>query len=75
MSAKKLIFLLMIVNDCIRLMQAATKPPISANYMGSNASPAGHPALPSFPLSATQIASLGPIHPDVLQDTILSAVR
>lgn len=75
MSAKNLIFLLIIVNDCIRMMQAATKPPVTANYLGSHAMPAGSPALPSFPLSATQIASLGPIHPDVFQDTLLPAVR
>lgn len=56
-------------------MQAATKQPIPENYLGSDAIPAGNPAQPSFPLSATQIASLGPIHPDVYQDTLLPAVR
>lgn len=74
MSSKNLIFLLIIMHDSIRV-QAATKPPVAANYFGSNALPAGNPALPSFPLSATQIASLGPIHPDVYQDTLLPAVR
>lgn len=75
MSAKNIIFLLIIVNDCIRMMQAATKPPTTENYLGSNVSPAGNPQLPSFPLSTTQIAALGPIHPDVYQDTLLPAVR
>lgn len=75
MSSKNVIFLLIIVSDCISRMQAATRPPVSANYFGSNAVPAGNPALPSFPLSTTQVASLGPIHPDVYQDTLLPAVR
>lgn len=75
MSSENLIFLLIIVIGCIRTMQAATKPPTAANYFGSNAVPAGNPALPSFPLSATQVASLGPIHPDVFQDALLPAVR
>lgn len=74
MYARNLIFLLMIANDCIRMMQAATKPPYTENYLGSNVLPAGNPQLPSFPLSSTQIAALGPIHPDVYQDTLLPAV-
>lgn len=75
MSSKNVIFLLIIVSDCISRMQSATRPPVPANYFGSNAVPAGNPALPSFPLSTTQVASLGPIHPDVYQDTLLPAVR
>lgn len=74
MSAKNIIFLLLIVNDCIRMMQAVTKPPTTENYLGSDALPAGNPQLPSFPLSNAQIVSLGPIHPDVYQDTLLPAV-
>lgn len=74
MFSKNLIFLLIIVYDCIRTMQAATKPPTAANYMGSNAIAAGNPAQPSFPLTPTQLISLGPIHPDVYQDTLLPAV-
>lgn len=74
MFAKNLIYLLIIINDCIRIMQAATKPPTTENYLGSNVLPAGNPQSPSFTLSNDQIASLGPIHPDVYQDTLLPAV-
>lgn len=66
--------LIIFVSNCITMMRAATKPPITENYLGSNVVPAGNPKLPSFTLTNEQITSLPPIHPDIYQDSLLSAV-
>lgn len=56
--ASNLIYCLIIVNDCIRLLGAARKPSLIANLLRSNM------LTPNLP----------PMHPDIYQDTLLPAV-
>lgn len=60
MLAKNSIYLLIIVNNCIRLAQAAKRPPATANFLGSTLFLAGK--------------NMPPIHPDIYQDSLLPAV-
>lgn len=63
----------LIIGACMTQLHAAKRR--RQAVLGSTVPAAGSPNLPSFSLSNEQTASLPPIHPDIYQDTLLSAVR